>query len=66
VTQLAVIGRNLNAMARTALAGGTAPGPTREHPRLMLTICQGMRDHVKALIHANIVSWEAGHAKTRH
>lgn len=66
VTQLAAIGRNLNAMARTALAGGTATGPTREHLRLMLTICEGMRDHVKALIHANIVSWEAGHAKTRH
>ncbi len=64
VTQLAAIGRNLNAMARAALAGGTAAGPSQEHLRLMLRLCEGMRDHVKGLIHANIVSWEAGHAKT--
>ena len=64
VTQLAAIGRNLNAMARTALAGGTTAGPTQEHLRLMLRICEGMREHVKGLVHANIVSWEAGHAKT--
>jgi hypothetical protein len=64
VTQLVAIGRNLNAMARTALAGGIAAGPTQEHLRLMLRICEGMREHVKGLVHANIVSWEAGHAKT--
>ena len=66
VTQLAAIGRNLNVMARTALAGGTATGPTQEHLRQMLRVCEAMRDHVKGLVHANIVSWEAGHAKTRH
>jgi hypothetical protein len=66
VTQLAAIGRNLNAMTRTALAGGTMAGPSQEHLRLMLRLCEGMRDHVKGLIHANIVSWEAGHAKTPH
>jgi hypothetical protein len=25
-----------------------------------------MREHVKGLDHANIVSWEAGHAKATH
>lgn len=64
VTQLAAIGRNLNAMARTALAGGMAVGPTQEHLRLMLKVSEAMRDHVKGLIHANVVSWEAGYAKT--
>ena len=64
VTQLAAIGRNLNAMARTALGGGTTAGPTQEHVRLMLRVSEAMRDHVKRLIHANVVSWEAGHAKT--
>jgi predicted DNA binding CopG/RHH family protein len=64
VTQLAAIGRNLNAMTRTALAGGTAAGPTQEHLRLMLRVSEAMRDHVKGLIHANVVSWEAGYAKT--
>jgi hypothetical protein len=66
VTQLAAIGRNLNAMTRTAWAGGTVAGPSQEHLRLMLRLCEGMRDHVKGLIHANIVSWEAGHAKRPH
>ena len=66
VTQLAAIGRNLNAMTRTALAGGTVAGPSQEHLRLMLRLCEGVRDHVKGLIHTNIVSWEAGHAKTPH
>jgi O-acetyl-ADP-ribose deacetylase (regulator of RNase III) len=66
VTQLAAIGRNLNAMARTALSTGTAAGPNQEQLRLMLRICEGMREHVKGLIHANILSWEAGHAKTPH
>ena len=65
VTQLVGVGRNLNAMARTALTGGTAPaGPTQEHLWLMLRVAEAMRDHVKGLIHANVVSWEAGHAKT--
>jgi hypothetical protein len=64
VTQLAVIGRNLNVMARTVSAGGTAAGPTPEHLRLMLRVSEAMRDHVKGLIHANVASWEAGHAKT--
>ena len=63
VTQLATIGRNLNVMARTALSTGTAVGPTQEHLRLILRICEAMREHVKKLVHANIVSWEAGHAK---
>jgi len=64
VTQLAAIGRNLNAMTRTATAGGTAAGATQEHLRLMLRVSEAMRDHVKGLIHANVVSWEAGYAKT--
>jgi hypothetical protein len=28
----------------------------------MLRICEALRDHVRALIKANLVSWEAGHA----
>jgi len=63
VTQLAAIGRNLNAIARATLAGGSAAGPTQEHLRQMLRVCEAMRDHVKGLIHDNIVSWEAGHAR---
>jgi hypothetical protein len=66
VTQLAAIGRNLNVMARAESSAGPATRPNQEQLRLMLRIYEGMRDHVKGLIHANIVSWEAGHAKTPH
>ena len=66
VSQLAAVGRNLNVIARTVLVAGTAAGPTQEHARLMLRICEALRDHVKGLIHTNIVSWGAGHAKTPH
>ena len=65
VTQLAALGRNLNALVRTGEAGGTPNGSTAEHFRLMLRICEGMRDHVRGLIHTTVVSWEAGHAKRR-
>ena len=66
VTQLVAVGRNLNALARVGLAGGTPNGPTSEHLRLMLKICEAMRDHVRGVIHTNVISWEAGHAKTRN
>jgi hypothetical protein len=63
VTQLSAIGRNLNAMARTALAGGTTAAPTQAHLLQMLRVCDVTIDHVKALMQANIVSWEAGYGK---
>ena len=66
VTEFTAIGRNLKAIARIALASGAAAGPNWEHLRLMLTVCEGMRDHVKRLIHTNVVSWEAGNAKASH
>jgi hypothetical protein len=66
VTQLAVLGRNLNQIARTASAGAQPAGPTAEHVRLMLRMCEALRDHVRELIGANITSWEDGHAQTPH
>lgn len=62
VAELGAIGRNLNQMARAANTGGrTAPG--RDDLRVMLKVCEGLRDHVKALIKANLSSWETGDAK---
>jgi hypothetical protein len=66
VMQLAVIGRNLNAIARAASAGGQQAGPTADHVRLMLRMCEALRDRVRELISANIISWEDGHAQTPH
>ena len=63
VTQLAAIGRSLNAVARVASSTGAAVGATQEHVRLMLQLCELTHGHVTGLMRANITSWEAGHAQ---
>jgi len=37
---------------------------TREDLRALLSACEALRDHVRALIRTNTLSWEAGHAPT--
>lgn len=66
VSELGVIGRNLNQIARAANQGGKLTGPGREDLRAMLKIAEALRDHVKALIRANQASWERGYAETTH
>jgi hypothetical protein len=51
-------------MARLANQGGKPPGPGREDLRAMLRVAEGLRDHVKALLRANQISWKQGHAQT--
>ena len=63
VTELAVIGRLLNQIARTGNQGGRVVGPTWEHVSNMLRICEGLRDHVTALISKNLLSWTEGHTR---
>ena len=57
------IGRNLNQIARAANQGERAIGPSREDLRAILRVCEGLRDHVKRLLSANIKSWEQGYAE---
>src|SRR5580700_5308069 len=64
VAELGAIGRNLNQIARTANQGAKAAGPGREDLRAMLRVAEGLRDHVKALLKANEISWKQGHAQT--
>jgi hypothetical protein len=64
VSELGAIGRNLNQIARAAHQGAKATGPGREDLRAMLRVAEGLRDHVKALLRANQISWEQGHAQT--
>jgi len=61
--ELASVGRNLNQIARAANEGGRVTGPGREDLRAILKVCAGLRDHVRALMHANVKSWENGHAE---
>jgi hypothetical protein len=65
VAELAAVGRNLNQLARAANQGGRGAGPTREELRALLRACEGLRDHVRQLVEANLRSWEAGHAEAR-
>jgi hypothetical protein len=63
VSELGSIGRNLNQIARAANQGERVAGPVRDEVRAMLRLCEGLRDHVKGLIRANLKSWEQGHAE---
>jgi Bacterial mobilisation protein (MobC) len=66
VAELGAIGRNLNQIARAANQGAKSAGPGREDLKAMLRIAEGLRDHVKALLRANQISWGRGHAETTH
>ncbi len=64
VSELGSIGRNLNQIARAANQGERVNGPSREDLRAILRVCEGLRDHVKKLLSANIKSWEQGYAES--
>lgn len=63
VSELGAIGRNLNQIARAANQGERVGVPGREDLRALLRVCEGLRDHVRALVAANLKSWELGHAE---
>src|SRR5689334_22474930 len=47
VNQLGALGRNLNTMTRLLYQDSRQPGPGREEVRVMLRICEALRDHVR-------------------
>ena len=55
--QLAALGRN----ARTIALTNPAAGLTDTHTRIMIKLCEAVRDHIKTLVSVNIRSWESGH-----
>jgi hypothetical protein len=63
VAELGAIGRNINQLARAANQGGRVAASGRDDLRSILRVCEGLRDHVKALIKANTRSWESGNAE---
>ena len=63
IAELAAIGRLLNQGARAANQGGGMVEPSRERVSTMLNICEGLRDHVTALISKNLLSWTEGHTR---
>lgn len=66
VAELGGIGRNLNQIARAANQGEQANGPVREDVKAMFRVCEGLRDHVRALFAANLRSWNQGYAEPSH
>lgn len=61
VAELGHVGRNLNQIARAAHRGEKSAGPSRDDLKAMLTVCVGLRDHIKQLLAANLRSWEQGY-----
>ena len=55
------MGRNLNAIARLMHRGGSQTGPIGGELQMLLRVCEALRDHVRALIKVNLVSWQVGH-----
>jgi len=66
VRELAAVGRNLNIMARLLHQDARQAVPGRQEVLAMLRICEALRDHVRALIKANLISWDIGHADQSH
>lgn len=66
VAELGGIGRNLNQIARAANQGERVNGPGREEVKAMLRVCEGLRDHVRGLLSANLRSWEQGYGGPGH
>jgi len=64
VGQLGAIGRNVNQLIRL-VHEGRAPSLGARDLSIFLKVCEALRDHVKGLIKANLVSWESGHVESR-
>jgi hypothetical protein len=65
VAELGAIGRNLNQIARATHQAGPAADLRDAHVIAMIRVCGALRDHVKALLKANALSWKVGHADPR-
>ena len=66
VAEVGAIGRNLNQIARAMNRGERAGDLAIAYLQGLLKVLAGLRDHTKALIMANALSWEAGHAQESH
>jgi hypothetical protein len=63
VAALGAVGRNLNVIARIAHRTGRIDGLSTQDLKGILVVLDRFRLHFKAVIEANIASWEIGHAK---
>jgi hypothetical protein len=64
VAEVGALGRNINQIARAVNQQQWPAGPNRSDLLAILRALEGLRDHFKAVIIANLASWEAGYNKT--
>lgn len=63
VAKLSGFGRFLNALVRAVNQGATPPNTLIVQLHAMLRLSEGLRDHVKAVVKANAMSWRTGHSE---
>jgi predicted nuclease of restriction endonuclease-like (RecB) superfamily len=63
VAEVGAIGRNINQIARAVNQQQWAGGPNRGDLLSILRALMALRNHTKALINANLASWETGYDK---
>jgi hypothetical protein len=61
VAEVGALGRNINQIAHAVNQQQWPGGPNKSDLLAILRALSGLRDHTKALIKANLVSWEAGY-----
>jgi hypothetical protein len=63
---IGAIGRNLNQIARVANETGNVVGLTVKDLYALLRACEGLRDHFRKVITANLESWASGRPDTEN
>lgn len=66
IMELRLVGRSLNQIARALNCDAGAPAPGRREVQAMIMVAEGLRDHFRALLKANVESWQKGYAETSH
>ena len=64
ITELKLVGRSLNQIARVLNRDARAAAPGRHEVQAMIGVAEALRDHFRALLKANVESWQRGHAET--
>jgi len=64
VAEVGTLGRNINQIARAVNQEQWPSGPNRSDLMAILRALEALRDQFKAVISANLASWDAGYKKT--
>jgi hypothetical protein len=64
VAEIGAIGRNINQIARAVNQQQWPSGPDAAVLAQMSRLLEGTRAQIKALINANLASWDSGHGTT--